>query len=68
MNSIYLTLALVTAFVAGLLAGGIGTILCVRFGIRAAYEVRKGNQGLFKDKEDADAEFDILDEKEKEKK
>lgn len=53
------------AFIAGIFIGAIGALKCVKFGIRAAYEARSGNQGLFPDKDNVDAEFEMLDEKEK---
>jgi hypothetical protein len=61
---ILIAVSLFTAFLAGLIIGGFGALKCVKFGIRASYEIRTGNQGLF-ESDEADAELAMLDEKEK---
>lgn len=62
---IIFTVILVLVFIAGILIGGLGALKCVKFGVRASYEIRNGNQGLTRDEDNADAEIDMLDEKEK---
>jgi len=63
--AIIITISFVLAFVAGILVGSIGALMCVKFGIRASYEIRNGNQGLFEEKDNVQAELDMIDEKEK---
>jgi hypothetical protein len=64
-QAIIFTVILVLVFIAGISIGGLGALKCVKFGVRASYEIRNGNQGLTKDEEDVDAEIDMLDKKEK---
>ncbi len=50
-------------FLAGIAIGGFGALKCVKFGIRASYEIRNGTVGLVKD--DADAEIKMLEKRDK---
>lgn len=64
----------IICFVAGLAVGVAVTIIGFRLGFKASYEIRDGKQypetedkGLFKGRKDP-AEFQILDEEDKERK
>ena len=61
--AIIITITFVLIFITGVLIGGICALMCVKFGIRASYEVRNGNQGLFEEQDNIQAELDMLDKK-----
>lgn len=61
--AVTITITFVLIFTAGVLLGGIFALMCVKFGIRAGYEVRNGNRGLFEERDNIQAELDMLDER-----
>jgi len=65
INEIFIiTAALMLVLLIGLAIGGLYALMCVKFGIRASYEIRSGNQGLF-ESDEAEAELAMLDERDK---
>jgi len=70
VNAIEITVACIiglVSFTAGLFTGGRMAIGWVKFGIHASYECRHGDKGLVSS-ESADAEFEMMDEMDKESK
>lgn len=51
----------ILAFGTGVIVGGICALKCVKFGVRASYEIRNGNQGLSDDSDGVDAELEMID-------
>jgi len=62
MTDIVIISIVIGTFVFGLIVGCFGTMLCIRFAVKAATEIRKGNKGLFIEKDNADNELDIAEE------